>query len=61
MNGESRNSCWGRQPSCGGHQCPTQVLFGKMYAKTKELGPVEGVSQGCPLDQPLVMPVLYAQ
>ena len=50
----------GANPVVGGtnvrHRC-----FWQNVCETKELGPVEGVSQGCPLDQPLVMPVLYAQ
>ena len=29
-------------------------LSAKMYAKTKELGPVGGEVQGCPLDPPLI-------
>ena len=32
----------------GGHGPPTWVLFGKMYVKTKEFGPVGGRAPGTP-------------
>ena len=51
-SGGSRISHRGRGP-LGGHGPLTWALFGKMFARTKELGPVGGVHLAHPLDLPM--------
>ena len=49
---------WGGTNLIGrGLRCPVRVLFGKMYAKTKELGPIGGALE-TPLDSPMALHLL---
>ena len=52
-SGGSRISRRGGMDPLGERGPPTWVLFRKMYAKVKELGPVGGMRWSRPLDPPM--------